>query len=303
MTTDVFIADAVRTPIGRYNGGLASVRPDDLAAAAVRRPDRAPRRVRPVAHRRRRSSAMRTRPARTTGTSRGWPHCSPGSRSRCPARRSTACAARAWRPSIDASRAIAVGDASICIAGGVESMTRAPWVLLKPDARSRATTRRSARDARLADGEPGDAGRVDGLARRGGRAPRRPLQDHARGAGRLRARSHTSERPRHGTEGEFADEVVLVPDGADIERTRWCDRDTSLEKLAKLRPVFRPDGTVTAGNSSPLNDGAAALFLADELGLDAIGAEPLARIAGRAVSAASSRSTSGSDRSRRPRSR
>jgi acetyl-CoA acetyltransferase family protein len=84
--------------------------------------------------------------------------------------------------------------------------------------------------------------------------------------------------------GVFADEVIEVP-GTDLARDESIRPGTTLEALARLRPVFRPDGTVTAGNSSPLNDGAAALFLADRAGLDALGREPLARVAARAVAA------------------
>ena len=84
--------------------------------------------------------------------------------------------------------------------------------------------------------------------------------------------------------GLFADEIVAV-DGVSLERDECIRLDTSREKLSALRPVFRPDGTVTAGNASPLNDGAAALLLASEERVALLGRRPLARIAARAVSA------------------
>src|SRR5207244_5235659 len=84
--------------------------------------------------------------------------------------------------------------------------------------------------------------------------------------------------------GSFADEVTPIP-GVPLSRDESIRSDTSLERLAQLRPAFRPQGTVTAGNSSPLNDGAAALLLSDEAGLSQLGQAPLARMAGRAVSA------------------
>jgi acetyl-CoA acetyltransferase family protein len=84
--------------------------------------------------------------------------------------------------------------------------------------------------------------------------------------------------------GSFADEVVSIA-GVELPRDESIRSDSSMEGLAKLRPVFRPQGTVTAGNSSPLNDGAAALLLSDDAGLAAIGQRPLARLASRAVSA------------------
>jgi acetyl-CoA acetyltransferase family protein len=84
--------------------------------------------------------------------------------------------------------------------------------------------------------------------------------------------------------GDYAEETVEVP-GVELERDEPIRPDTSLEKLAKLKPAFRDDGSVTAGNSSPLNDGAAALLLADEDGVRAIGARPLARIVSRGLNA------------------
>jgi acetyl-CoA acetyltransferase family protein len=185
---------------------------------------------------------------------------------------------------IGAYRAIAVGDASVCVAGGVESMSRAPWVLPKPEApypRGHETLHSTTLGWRMVNprmppewtvalGEGAEllADRY-GLSRE--RQDEFALGSHQRAAAAWAA-------------GVFADEIIAVP-GAELERDESIRPDTTLDALGRLRPVFRPAGTVTAGNSSPLNDGAAALFLADRAGLDALDRAPLARIAGRGVAA------------------
>ena len=148
---EAFIYEAVRTPFGRYGGALAGVRPDDLAAHALRALLDARRRSRPGADRRRRVSATRTAPARTTATSRGWRRCSPGCRPAVPGATVNRLCGSSLEAAIQATRARSrCGDASSSSAGGVESMSRAPWVLLKPErglpapATRRCTRRRSA---------------------------------------------------------------------------------------------------------------------------------------------------------------
>jgi acetyl-CoA acyltransferase len=188
---------------------------------------------------------------------------------------------------VDASRAIAVGDADICIAGGVESMTRAPWVVLKPDAGHprqhetmwsttlgwRMTNPRMPEEWTIALGEGAEL-----LADRFSIA--REEQDEFAVTSHRRAAAAWDE-------GRFSEEVVDVA-GADgealLERDESIRPDTSVEKLARLRPAFRPDGTVTAGNSSPLNDGAAALLLASAQAVRRLDLTPLARIVSRATS-------------------
>jgi acetyl-CoA acetyltransferase family protein len=185
---------------------------------------------------------------------------------------------------VDANREIAVGDASICIAGGVESMTRAPWVLLKPDAGFardhqqlwsttlgwRMTNPAMPSEWTVSLGEGAEL-----LADRY-KIGREAQDEFALGSHQRAAAAWSA--------GLFSDEIVDIPD-VDLASDESVRADTTIEKLARLRPVFRSEGTVTAGNSSPLNDGASALLLADEGGLNAIGATPLARIASRAVSA------------------
>ncbi len=279
---EVFIADAVRTPIGRYGGALASIRPDDLAAAAVRglvaRHDALdPARIDDVYFGDANAAGEDNRNvARMAALLAGLPVSVPG------ATVNRLCGS-GMEAVIDANRAIATGDASLCIAGGVESMSRAPWVLLKPETsfprthESLWSTTLGWRMVNPAMSEQWTVSLGEGaelLADKYGIT--REAQD-AFGLG-----SHQRAAAAWAS-GTFKDEIVPVP-GADLESDECVRPDTSLEKLAKLRPAFRSDGTVTAGNSSPLNDGSAALLLGDEAGLDAAGARPLARIASRAVS-------------------
>ena len=109
-----------------------------------------------------------------------------------------------------------------------------------------------------------------------------PPRHRPRAAGRVRAAQPPARRPRRRRAGDFAAELLPVsrPDGATLETDEGIRADTSLEKLGRLKPVFRKGGTVTAGNSSPLNDGAAALLLVSEEALGALGLEPLGRWVG-----------------------
>jgi acetyl-CoA acyltransferase len=198
---------------------------------------------------------------------------------------------------IEANRAVAVGDASLAVAGGVESMSRAPWVLLKPETpypRDHQTLHSTTLGWRMVNPRMPDAWTVslgegaELLAERFGIS--REAQD------RFALDSHRNAAAAWDA-GHFAAEVGPVPescagdgrgDGGDaplLERDESIRENTTLERLARLRPVFRPDGSVTAGNSSPLNDGAAAMLLADDDGLQRLGRAPLARIVSRATSA------------------
>ncbi|HET9077986.1 MAG TPA: acetyl-CoA C-acyltransferase [Acidimicrobiales bacterium] len=279
---EVWIADAVRTPVGRYGGGLAGVRPDDLAAATLRalagrHPDLDPGRVDDVILGDANGAGEDNRNvARMAALLAGYPTGVPG------ATVNRLCGS-GMEAVVEASRAVAVGDASLCVAGGVESMSRAPWVVTKPDGghpRNHQTMWSTTLGWRMVNpampaewtvalGEGAEL-LADRYSISREDQDRFALSSHQRAAAAWAA-------------GDFADELATVP-GADIERDESVRPDTTLEKLARLGPVFRPDGTVTAGNSSPLNDGAAALLIADGAGLGQAGAEPLARIAARAVS-------------------
>ena len=274
MSNDVYILDAVRTPIGRYGGALAGVRPDDLAAHVLR----AARRAQPG-----------PRPGRASTTCCFGDANGAGEDNRNVGRMAVLLAGPAARrvPGATVNRLCGSGLEAVigaaradrgrrrldsCVAGGVESMSRAPWVLPKPEQRVPARPRDVAlHHAGLADGQPANAAGVDGRAGRGRRDPRRPLRHHPRGAGRVRRCAATSRPPRPGTPARTTTRSCRCP-APSWSATRASAPDTTLEALARLKPVFRPDGTVTAGNSSPLNDGAAALLLGDEAGAEASGA-------------------------------
>ena len=273
--TDVFIVDAVRTPVGRLGGALAHVRPDDLAATVMRalverNPDAGP--IEDVYFGDANQAGEDNRNvARMAALLAGLPTSTPG------ATVNRLCGS-GMEAAFSASRAIAAGDASICVAGGVESMSRAPWVLLKPERpfpRGHETLHSTTLGWRMVNPAMPDEWTVtlgegaEILADRYGIS--RERQDE------FALRSHRRAAEAW-DRGAFADEVVPVPE-ADLPRDESIRSDTTTEKLAQLKPVFRAEGTVTAGNSSPMNDGASALLLADTA--DA----PLARIVSRASSA------------------
>ena len=155
---EAFICDAIRTPFGRYGGALSSVRADDLGAIPLRALMAAQPRRRLERGRRRASTAAPTRPARTTATSRAWRRCWPACRSTCPARRSTACAARAWTRSAPRRARSSAGEAALMIAGGVESMSRAPFVMAKADSAFSRSDADLRHDDRLALRQQADEG-------------------------------------------------------------------------------------------------------------------------------------------------
>lgn len=281
MSRDVFVVDAVRTPIGRYGGGLAEVRPDDLAAHVVREvvgrsPDLDPARIDDVLLGDANGAGEDNRNvARMAVLLAGLPPTVPG------ATINRLCGS-GLEAAIGAARAIALGDASICVAGGVESMSRAPWVLPKPERsypRGHETLHSTTLGWRMVNPEMPEAwtatlGECTELL-----ADRFKITREEQDAFALRSHERAA---RAWAAGAYADEVVPVP-GTDLTRDESLRPDTTLAALGRLKPVFRPDGTVTAGNSSPLNDGASALLLADADGVAAIGRTPLARIVSRAV--------------------
>lgn len=278
---DVYIADAVRTPIGKIGGALAGTRPDDLAASVIsgllgRSPDFDPGLIGDVCFGNGNGAGEENRNvARMALLLAGVPPTVSGvTVNRLCGSGLEAVAA--------ASRQIAVGDADICIAGGVESMSRAPWVVPKPDRpyeRGHQQMYSTTLGWRLVN-------------------PRHPTQwtvPLGEGA-EILADKYTITRQEQDrfaydshrkadqawTTGQFDGETVEVESNSlDIDES--VRPDSSFEALADLNPVFRQNGTVTAGNSSPMSDGAAALLLASEAGLEAAGKEPLARIASRAV--------------------
>jgi acetyl-CoA acetyltransferase family protein len=273
---DVYIVDAVRTPIGKHGGGLAQVRPDDLAATALRSlvdrsPALDPASIGDVVLGDANGAGEDNRDvARMAVLLAGLPTSVPGSTV------NRLCGS-GLDAVLSAARAIAVGDLSIAVAGGVESMTRAPWVMLKPDRPFerggsqlysttlgwRMVNQRMPTEWTVPLGEGAEI-----LADKYGID--REAQDE------FAVRSHQLAAAASEA-GQYADEVVPVPETA-LDRDEGIRPDSNPAALARLKPVFRSDGTVTAGNSSQLSDGAAALLLADEDGLREIDREPLARI-------------------------
>jgi 3-oxoadipyl-CoA thiolase len=275
---EAWIVDAVRTPIGRAGGQFASVRPDDLAALALRAV--LARRNVPAAEVEEvylgctnQAGEDNRNVARMSLLLAGYPESVPG------ATVNRLCGS-GLESVIQAARAILAGDAQVVVAGGVESMSRAPWVTPKPDkpfARGNTTLYDTALGWRFVNPRMEALGHTDSLGQTAEnlaveyRIPRN-AQD------RFALESHQKAVAAQEA-GVFAEEIVPVDlkDGK-VAADECPRRDTSLEKLAKLPPVFRKDGTVTAGNSSPLNDGAACLLLVSDSYARAHGLEPLARV-------------------------
>lgn len=280
-TSEAYVYDAVRTPVGRHGGALAGVRPDDLAAHVLRElvrrsPALDAARIDDVLLGDANGAGEDNRDvARMAVLLAGLPTSVPG------ATVNRLCGS-GLEAVIEASRAVALGDASLVLAGGVESMSRAPWVLPKPERaypRGHETLHSTTLGWRLVNP----------------RMPEQWIVSLGEGAEILAdefgidresqdvfaLRSHRRAAAAWAA-GAYDDEVVPVP-GVDLTRDESIRADSSIEALAKLAPVFRRDGTVTAGNSSPLNDGASALFIGDESAAQTLGRQPIARIAARAA--------------------
>ena len=279
--SDAFVLDAVRTPFGRYGGGLSHIRPDDLAAVPLRALlDRNPAleaaRIDEVVFGDANGAGEDNRNvARMAALLAEFPTSVTG------ATVNRLCGS-GLQAVVDVSRAIETGDASIAIAGGVESMTRAPWVMLKPErgfARDHQQLHSTTLGWRMVNPQMpsqwtlslGESADLLG-----------PKFDVSREAQDEFALASHRNAAAAWTNGVFADEVVKVA-GADIDRDESIRADTTIDALAALKPVFRAEGTVTAGNASPLNDGAAALLIGSQAAADELAIKPLARIAGRGV--------------------
>ncbi|MFF4359473.1 thiolase family protein [Streptomyces sp. NPDC001604] len=286
-----YIVDAVRTPIGRYNGGLAAVRPDDLAAHAIREllartPQLEPSRIEDVYFGNANGAGEENRNvARMGGLLAGLPTSVPG------VTVNRLCAS-GLEAVIQAARAIAVGDAHIAVAGGVESMTRAPYVLPKNDKPFPAahtelySTTLGWRmvNPRMDPQWTIPLGESAELIADKHKISREQQDEFA-----LASHQKATDAQQQGLfDAELAPVSIPQRKGDPVAfAADECVRpDASLAAMAKLKPSFRKDGgTVTAGNASPLNDGAAALLLVDEEGLKAVGREPLARVSATGVNA------------------
>jgi 3-oxoadipyl-CoA thiolase len=281
---EALILDALRTPIGRYAGALSAVRPDDLAArvisAAVERNGIDGAQVDDVYFGDANQAGEDNRNvARMGALLAGLPVEVPG------ATVNRLCASGLEAVN-QAARAIRVGDADLILAGGVESMSRAPLVQLKPE---RGFPRGSPEVADTTIGwrfvNPGMAERysTEGLGETAENVAERyevTRADQDRFALESHRRAVAAQEA-----GTFSREIVPVEipqkrngEVTVVEADEGPRRDTTLDMLAKLRPAFRQGGSVTAGNSSQINDGAACLVIASERGAEALGRAPLARV-------------------------
>ncbi len=274
-----YVVDAVRAPFGRYGGGLAKVRPDDLGAHVVRAlldrsPSLEPERVDEVMFGDANQAGEDNRNvARMAWLLNGLPTSVPGSTIN-----------RLCGSSLDAamqaSRGIETGEADVVLVGGVESMSRAPWIMLKPDRAFPAQQQElysSTLGWRMVNPNMPEQWTISLGASAEKLADIYKVSRDAQDEFALRSHQKAQAAWENGFYGEW---VVPVP-GTELERDENIRADTSLEKLGKLKPAFVEDGTVTAGNSSPLNDGAGAALLASEAGAKTVGRDPIARIVSR----------------------
>src|SRR3954468_18868263 len=270
---------AVRTPVGRHGGALAGTRPDDLAAAvlraAVERAGVDPAGIDDVYLGCANQAGEDNRNvARMAALLAGFPESVPG------VTVNRLCAS-GLSAVIGACHAIAAGDGDLYVAGGVESMSRAPFVMAKPD-RAFARGNQTAWDTTLGWRFPNprmeEMFPLESMGETGENvAERYSISREAQDAFALASQQRWAAAQ---AAGRFADELVSVEG---LEQDEHPRPDTDAEKLGALKPAFRRDGTVTAGNSSGLNDGAAALVIASEERARELGAEPLAAFAGSAV--------------------
>ena len=277
--SDAFLYAGVRTPFGRFGGALAGSRPDDLAATVVRAvldcaPALDPATVDDVILGCANGAGEDNRNvARMAVLLAGLPVSVPG------VTVNRLCGS-SLQAAMDAARLVETGDASVVVAGGVESMTRAPWVLPKP-ARAFPAGNETLVSTTLGWRLVNEQMPAEWTASLG--ECNEQLADEL-GIGRERQDAFavlSHQRAAQGWSDGFYDDLVVPVDG--LTRDEGVRPDASSDSLAGLKPAFRPDGTITAGNASPLNDGAAALLIGSaEAGL---GIDPLARVAGRGVAA------------------
>ena len=286
----VYVVDAVRTPIGRYKGALAEVRPDDLAAHVLRAvlarggPSLTEQLGEVVFGATNQAGEDNRNVARMAVLLAGLPYEVPG----VTVNRLCGSGLEAVNR---AAMSIAIGDCEVAVAGGVESMTRAPFSMPKAtEAFDRTPPPVYDTTIGWRYPNPKMAARfsLDSM----GETAENVASKH--GVSREDQDAFALESQRRAVAawqaGAFAREVVAVPvQKGKVEESFSADEcprgDTTLEKLAKLQPVFRKGGSVTAGNSSPINDGASAVLLASEDAVKKSGLTPLARVASFAVAA------------------
>ncbi len=281
---EAFLIDAVRTPMGAYRGALSGVRPDDLAAhvvgAIVERTGVDPAEIVDVYFGAANQSGEDNRDvARMAALLAGLPDSVPG------ATVNRLCASGLEAVNA-AARAVKLGEGDFYLAGGVESMSRAPWVVGKPEhglPRGEQTMHDTTLGWRFVNSRMAELGvSTESMGETGENvAERYGVSREDQDAFALRSHQRAVAAAETGL---FDEEIVPIeaPKGRRetvvVEADEGPRPDASLEKLAGLRPVFREGGTVTAGNASTLNDGAACLLVASEAGVEKLGAEPLARV-------------------------
>ena len=288
MSKEVFIVDGIRTPIGNFGGTLGPVRTDDLGAIVIKELMNRNSNVDPMLIEdvifgcANQAGEDNRNVARMSGLLAGLPWQSGGETV------NRLCAS-GMASTINASRAIKDGAGDIYISGGVENMTRGPWVISK-------VSKPYGRDAQMHDssfgwrfinpkmeelyGTDGMGVTAENLVEKYG--IEREAQDKFSLWSQLKATAAIES-------GRLAEEIVPVTipqrrkDPIIFDTDEFVRPNSTIEGLQKLRPAFRKDGSVTAGNSSGLNDGAAALLVASEDAVNAHGMRPLARIVGAAV--------------------
>ena len=297
MTSEAFIIDGVRSAVGNIGGQLSEVRPDDLAARVIaalveRHPKLDPMHITDVILGCANQAGEDNRNvARMAALLAGLPVDVPGETV------NRLCAS-GMSAVVNAARAVRLGDGDIFVAGGVESMTRAPYVMSK-------ASKPFARDIEMFDTSLGwrfvnpvlrERYGVDSMGQTAENvAEQYGVSRTDQDAFAVRSQQKAAAAREA---GRFAVEItpIEIPQrkGAPVrvERDEFIRPDTTAEVLAKLRPAFRTDGkgSVTAGNSSGLNDGAAALLVVSEWGMRELGAEPMVRIAASAVAGVEPRS-------------
>ncbi len=288
MSRPAYIVDYIRTPFGRYGGRLASIRTDDLAAAPIRalldrNPGLDPSSVDDVVYGSTNQAGEDNRNvARMAGLLAGLPVEVPGTTI------NRLCGS-GMEAIVQAGRAVALGDADVIVAGGVESMSRAPYVIPKAETAYAATAEIASTTLgwRLVNPKMEALGHTDSLGMTAENVAEEfdvAREDQDAVAVRSQARTAAATET-----GRLAEEIVAVaaprrradPDVVDADE--HPRPGTTMDALSKLRPAFKDGGTVTAGNSSGINDGAAALLVASETAVEQFGLTPLAQIVGSAV--------------------
>jgi 3-oxoadipyl-CoA thiolase len=278
---DAYIVDGIRTAIGNFGGTLAPIRTDDLAAHVLRalmqrHPELDPHAIGDVLMGCANQAGEDNRNvARMALLLAGYPHQVPGETV------NRLCAS-GMAASVHAARMLACGDAEVIVAGGVEHMTRGPWVMSK-------ASRAFGRDSQLFDSSFGwrfvnpkmkDAFGVDGM----GETAENLVDMYGISREDQDAFAVWSQEKAARARAALAEEIVPIEiprrkqDPLVFELDEFVKPSTNAEALSKLRPAFRTEGTVTAGNASGLNDGAAALLLASAKGLQANNLKPLTRV-------------------------